>query len=352
MISVSQLAGLVNGEVIGDGSPGITGVSSIEDAQIGNVVVAENENYLLKAIDSSASAVVTSLDPGSMPKPVIKVRDTSEALLILLETFAPVSVGPEEGIASASFVGRNLRAGSKIKVGHGAYIGNDVQMGDNVTVFPGAYIGDGVSIGSDVTIHPNVTIYPGMQIGCRVTIHAGSVIGADGFGYVFKNGGHQKVPQVGKVVIEDDVEIGANSAIDRAKFGVTRIGKGTKIDNLVHIAHNCKVGANSILIAQVGVAGSTILGNGVVMAGQSGVKDHVHIGDFAVIAARAGVMGDVASGAKVSGYPARNHSDQMRAHAAFLKLPDLLKTISQLESKIADLESRISRNGDDVAANH
>jgi UDP-3-O-[3-hydroxymyristoyl] glucosamine N-acyltransferase len=341
--TVRELAELLGGKVRGDGGCEITGVSSIEEAALGDVVFAEDPRYLSAASASRASAIICPLDARNTGKPLICVDEPKYAFARALAMFAPPS-GIEPGIDPSARIGDSFAHGGEVSIQYGSFVGNNVSFGDRVSVFPLAYIGDDVTVGSDVIIHPFAAIHKGTVIGDRVTIHSGSVIGSDGFGYIVVGGKRHKIPQIGNVVIGDDVEIGANVAIDRARTGSTEIGSGTKIDNLVHIAHNVKIGKNSLVVALAGVAGSVTIGEGVTLAGQSGVKDHVRIGNNVVVAARAGVIGDLADGARVSGFPARNHCDQMRVLAALLHLPELLKSVTDLQDRVDSLEQRSDGN--------
>lgn len=337
--TVQELSELVGGEILGDATCEVTGVSSIEEAMPGDLVFAQDARYLRAAGASAASAIVGPSTARNTGKPLILVDDPKYAFARILQVFAP-SVRIKPGIDPNAHIGSGFQSGSDVSIQLGAYIGENVTVGDRVIVHPHAYIADDVKMGSDVVIHPFVTISQGVEIGDRVTIYSGTVIGSDGFGYVMVDNAHQKIPQIGNVVIGDDVEIGANSAIDRARTGSTTIGSGAKIDNLVHIAHNVKIGKNCLVVALTGVAGSCNIGDGVVLAGQSGVKDNVVIGDNAVVSARAGVIGDIAPGTRVSGFPAREHREQMRMTAAQLHVPELLKQISRLEERIAALEGQ------------
>lgn len=337
--TVRELSELVGGELRGDGDCEITGVSSVEEAAPGDLVFAQDARYLRLAASSPASAIVAPAGSRNTGKPLILVNDPRYAFARILELFAPARKAPT-GIDPTVHIGDDFRHGNDLSVGFGAFIGANVTLGDRVTIHPRVFIADDVRIGSDVTIHPMAVIHRGIVIGDRVTIHSGAVIGSDGFGYVTVEGSHHKIPQIGNVVLGDDVEIGANSAIDRARTGSTEIGSGTKIDNLVHIAHNVKIGRNCLVVALVGIAGSVTIGDRVVLAGQTGVKDHVTIGDDAILAARAGAIGDIKSGTCVSGFPARDHNEQLKISAAMHRLPDLLKLVSQLQTRVDALEGR------------
>jgi UDP-3-O-[3-hydroxymyristoyl] glucosamine N-acyltransferase len=257
-----------------------------------------------------------------VPKPQEAVLE----VLPLLYVQAPRS----SGIHPTVQVGRGARIGREAALGPHVVIGDEASLGDRVSLDAGVVVGAGVSIGDDVHVFPGVTLYPGTSLGDRVIVHAGARIGCDGFGYVFKDGAHRKLPHVGRCVIEQDVEIGANSTIDRGSIDDTVVGAGTKIDNLVQVAHNVKIGRLCLLMSQVGVAGSVRIGDGCILAGQVGVRGHLTIGAGARLAAQAGVFGDVPAGETWSGYPARPHREALRASAALFKLAGLMKRLERL----------------------
>ncbi len=335
--SLGELAILVGGEVVGDPSTEISGASDIVDAREGDIVFAETPKLLAEAQNSRASAVIALPDAANSRKPLLKTANPRYAFARVLEVFSP-KVELPVGIHPTSAIGSRFAAGERLSVGFNAYIGNDVTVGDNVWIHPFACIGNRVRLGNGCIIHPFVAVRDGVSIGNNVVIHSGSVIGSDGFGYTRIGDKHHKIPQIGTVVIGDDVEIGANVTIDRARTGKTEIGSGTKIDNLVQIAHNVSIGENCIIIAQVGISGSVSVGDRVILAGQSGAKDHLTIGSDSIVCARAGVIGDVTPGSFVSGYPARAHKEQMRAHAAFQKLPELSRLVRELAKRVKALE--------------
>lgn len=337
--SLRELADLVQGDLEGDAEILITGAADISDAREGDIVFAETPKFLDAAKRSGASAVIVRSGMSDSGKPMIAVPDPRYAFAQVLRAFAPSTL-PGTGIHPACNIAEGVRIGDSPSVGFNVSIGRDSALGDNVCIYPFAYIGSDVHIGSDCVIHPFVSIYDGVTLGSGVVVHSGSVIGADGFGYTKLGQEHYKMPQIGTVVIGDDVEIGANVTVDRARTGKTEIGRGTKIDNLVHIAHNTVIGQNCIIVAQVGISGSVGIGDRVVLAGQAGVKDHVTIGDDAVVCARAGVIGNIRNGEFVSGFPARPHSKQMRMQAAQNRLPELLRTIRDLQRRVEELESR------------
>ena len=335
--SLGELAALVGGEVVGDPAIEVSGAADIADACEGDIVFAESPKHLTHALKSAAVAVIARPEALNSHKPLIRTANPRLAFAKVLGALAPSSERPL-GIHPTASVGSNLQSGDGLSVGSNAFIGDDVSLGSDVWIHPLVYIGNNVRIGSGCVLHPSVSILDNVTIGDNVIIHAGAVVGSDGFGYTLAGTEHFKIPQVGTVVIGDDVEIGANVTIDRARTGKTVIGRGTKIDNLVHIAHNVTIGENCIIVAQVGISGTVKVGDNVVFGGQSGVKDHVTIGDNSMVCARAGIIGDVPRDSHVSGMPAVPHNEQMRAQAALLRLPELLKTIRSLEKRIKALE--------------
>ncbi len=334
IFTLQQIGDLVGGEVVGDSDAKVRGIASIEDAVDGDIVFAENERFLAKAEKSHCIAIVIPNAEISSSKPLIKVENARFAFLKILERFnVPLSIGP--GVHPSAVLGREIVLGEGVRVGPNVVLADFVNVGDGTTIMGGSFIGEGTVIGEECLIHANVTVNHGALIGDRVILHSGCVIGSDGFGYLLMDNRRVKVPQVGIVVLEDDVEVGAGSTIDRAKTGSTKIGARTKIDNLVHIAHNVKIGTDCVIVAQVGIAGSSVLGNSVIMAGQSGAKDHVTIGDNVVVMGRGAVFGDIEPGQVVSGYPARPHMQRMRVEAAMDKMPETRKRLLALEKVVA-----------------
>lgn len=340
--SLSELAEIVNGEVDGDPDIAISGAADIEDARAGDIVFAESAKLLEKAHHSEASAVITQKGARNSVKPLITVKNPRYAFAQVLEVFSPVK-DRQSGIHPAAFIGQDTVIGENPSVGFGAHIGGSSRVGNNVWIHPLAYIGDNVQIGDDAVIYPCAAVLDDVKIGDRAIVHGGTVIGADGFGYTRVGDRHYKIPQVGTIIIGDDVEIGANVTIDRARTGTTEIGSGTKIDNLVHIAHNVQIGENCVIIAQVGISGSVEIGDRVVIAGQAGVNPHIVIGNDCVVCGKSGVISNVETGSCVSGFPARPHKEQMRLQAAQQRLPGMLKQIRDLEKRIKELEDRLSQ---------
>jgi UDP-3-O-[3-hydroxymyristoyl] glucosamine N-acyltransferase len=337
--SLKELAEYLEGRVIGDEQAMVSGLASLDEAGEGEITFLANPKYVAKVGTTRATAVI--LPPGAegYGRNIIEVANPYLAFAKLLTLFH-VRPAPSKGVMEGAFIGRNVVMGSGVTVFPGASVGDDVKMGDRVTLHPGVVVYDGVELGDDVTLHANVSVREKCRIGNRVLVHNGSVIGADGFGYVPDGTKWYKLPQIGIVVIEDDVEIGANVTIDRATTGETVIGAGTKIDNLVQIGHNCDIGEDVILVAQVGIAGSSRVGNRAMLAGQVGVADHVTIGAGAILTAKSGVPSDVPDGEVWGGLPSRPVADTRRIWASENQLPELIKRVRALEKRVRELEGR------------
>jgi len=336
--TLSQLAELLNGTLLGDGDIEITGVTNIEDATITDITFAVAP-HLDKAALSNAGAIILPLTVTEFAKPGIRVENPRLAFTNLLKIFTP-QITIEPGIHPTAMIGQGTEIGENVSILPYVVIGDHVKIGENTIIYPHTYVGNGVTIDKDVLIHANVTVGQGCHLGKRVVVHSGAVIGSDGFGFITIDGRHQKVPQVGNVLIEDDVEIGSNTTIDRATTGSTIVKQGTKIDNLVHIAHNVVIGENCYLVAQTGIAGSVKVGNYVTFAGQSGSAGHLTIGDHSVLAARAAVISNVPAGSFYGGFPARPHKQWLRAEASVNKVPDLIKKVRDLEKRLATMEGQ------------
>ena len=338
--TIGDIAGKIGGELVGDRSAKITGVASAETAGPGDLTFAENEKYFAAAEASQAAAILVSGDVPKSAKALIKVANVRVAVAQLLpiffpeEEFAP-GIHPSVVIHSSAVVDASAHIGPHCVVGARSRIGAKcVLMGGN-------HVGNECEIGDGTRLFQNVVIYHRTKIGKRVAIHASTVIGSDGYGYVFDQGRHRKVLQVGTVVIEDDVEIGANAAIDRGALGSTVIGAGTKIDNLVHVAHNVVMGKHVLVMGQCGFAGSTRLGDYAVIASQSGIAGHLKLGRQATVGAKSGVMRDVADGETVLGIPAQPHQAQKRQWVAMQRLPEMTKRLREMEQQVAELKRSV-----------
>lgn len=337
-ISLRELAELVGGELVGDGDVEITGVAGIKEARKGDVTFLANPKYQAWLETTEASAVILEAHNGSINKPVIRNDNPYYAFLKAVKMFYGNSTNAEHGIHPTAVVGEGVTLGDGVSLGPYVVVGHHASIGNGTVVMAGAYIGNESKLGADVLIYPNVTVREKNVLGDRVIVHSGTVIGSDGFGYAKDGDKYHKIPHVGNVVIEDDVEIGANAAVDRATTGTTLIKKGVKLDNLVHIAHNVTIDENSIALAQVGIAGSTEIGKNVILAGQAGLVAHIKIGDNARVGSQAGVTKSVPADASVSGYPAAPHAGAKRLHASLQRLPELLKRVKSLEKRIEELE--------------
>jgi UDP-3-O-[3-hydroxymyristoyl] glucosamine N-acyltransferase len=341
-LTLQELAGQVGGDVVGDGSTEISGVAGIREAGPGDLTFISNPRYARYAAETKASALVVSRDDGLKPAPggasLLVVDNPYDAFARIMGLFAPPGDSVDDGTHASAVVSQTATLGERVAVGANAVIEDGAVVGDGTAIHAGVFVGRSVTIGRDTTLYPNVTVRHGCEIGDRVIIHSGTVIGSDGFGFALSECGHTKVPQIGNVVIENDVEIGSNTCIDRGTLGSTRVCRGSKVDNLVQIAHNVVVGEDSVVVAQVGVSGSTVLGRGVVLAGQAGLVGHIEIGDGAVVGAQAGVTRSIPPGERVSGYPARRHAEAKRIYAHTENLPKLNAKVKGLESRVAKLE--------------
>ena len=337
--TAAQLAARLDGRVIGDGTIPLTGFAPADSARPGDLTFAENEKYFARAEQSLAAAILIDGEFTSSKKVLIKVPNARVAFAKVLPVLFPPAC-PVPGVDGTALVSPKATVDSSACIGPFCRIGENVRIGPRCVLEGGNFIGEGSQLGEDVYLFPNVVVYPGCLLGNRVRIHSGTAIGADGFGYVFDNGAHLKVPQIGNVVIHDDVEIGANVTIDRGALGSTVIGKGSKIDNLVQIAHNVVIGEHCLIVSQVGIAGSTRLGNYVTLAGQAGLAGHLNIGNKVIVAAKAGVMSDIPDGEKWLGAPARRDREEKRVWIALRRLPELLQRITELEKQVEDLKKK------------
>ncbi|MBI2206554.1 MAG: UDP-3-O-(3-hydroxymyristoyl)glucosamine N-acyltransferase [Candidatus Rokubacteria bacterium] len=333
--SLGALAEALGAVLEGDPARIVTGIAPLEAAGPDHVSFLTDARYRAQASRSRAGAVVLAADAEPLATAMLRVKDPGQAMIRLLDVFHPRPV-PTPGIHPAAVIADGARVDTTASVGALAVVERGAVIGAAVRVHALAYVGAGVEIGEGSEIHPHAVLEDGVRLGRRVIVHAGAVVGGDGFGYLFTDGAHRKIPQVGTVIVEDDVEIGSNATIDRAMLGATVIGRGTKIDNLVQVGHNVTIGEHSILVSQVGISGSSHLGRGVVLAGQVGIADHVTIGDGAMVAAQSGIHADVEPGAKLLGTPARPLMHAKRIYLTEDKLPDLAR-------KLRDLEQRLDR---------
>ncbi|MFA7676744.1 MAG: UDP-3-O-(3-hydroxymyristoyl)glucosamine N-acyltransferase [Candidatus Omnitrophota bacterium] len=343
--TLKEIAELVGGDLVGDPETVITGISGIKEAREGDITFLANSKYACLTQTTKASAIITSRESLESSKPLIKTDNPSIAFTKVVGMVAPDDTRHPKGIHSTAIISKGVELGRDVAIGAYAVIEEGVRIGDGTVIYGGCYVGHQVKIGQGCLIYPHVTIRERVEISDRVIIHSGAVIGSDGFGFAMVKGVQKKIPQIGTVLIEEDVEIGANVTIDRARFDKTIIGKGTKIDNLVQIAHNVVVGENCIIVAQAGISGSTVLGKGAILAGQAGIVGHIRIGDKAIVAAQAGVTKSVPAGVKVSGYPAKPHDTAKRVNACVQKLPDIYKKVKLLEEKVRQLEEKLQQNG-------
>lgn len=337
-MKLRELASLLNGEISGDQETDITGVSGIYGAQKGDITFVSSKKYLKDIAGTRASCVIVKEFITDLRIPQLRVSNPYLGFAKLLEHFYAKPAKPT-GISRDAFVSDTATIAEPVSVFPFCYISDDVSVGRETVIHPHVYIGENSSVGEQCIIYPHVTLREGVRIGNRVIIHSGSVIGSDGFGYVFEQGSYYKIPQVGGVIIEDDVEIGANVSIDRATTGNTVIGKGTKIDNLAQIAHNVTIGSHAIIVAQVGIAGSTQAGDYVTLGGQVGVAEHTKIDSGTMVGAQSGIMGHLTKGV-YSGSPAIPHRDWLKSQVIFARLPELQKRIQELEEKVRELERR------------
>lgn len=337
--TAAQIAELVGGTVLGDGATNLTGFAPAGHARPGDLTFAENDLYFGRAEQSAASAILVDGEFSSSTKTLIKVQNARLGFARALALFFPEKKFVP-GVHPTAVVSPSAQVDPTVHIGPMCFVGDHVKIGAGVVLQGLNHIGEYSHLEDDCLLYPNVTLYPKSQLGKRVRIHAGTVIGSDGFGYVPDSGSHRKVPQVGNVIVHDDVEIGANVTIDRGALGPTVIGKGTKIDNLVQIAHNVVIGEHSLIVAQAGIAGSTRLGNYVTIAGQVGLAGHLKIANHVTIAAQSGVMHDVPEGQKWFGTPAKPDRRMKRQLLAMEQLPDLLRRVAELERKLGVVEGK------------
>jgi UDP-3-O-[3-hydroxymyristoyl] glucosamine N-acyltransferase len=336
-LSLADLAAELGADVVGDGSHEVSGVRPLDTATAEHLSFLHNPKYVEEARSSEAGAILVA-EPEMLPgRNVLVCPEPYLALAHVLEIFHPAT-RPEPGVHPSAVVADGVSVGEGASIGPMVSVAPGAAIGERSVIGPGCVLGRDVSVGADCVLHPRVVIEDHCQIGDRCIIHSGTVIGADGFGFATVDGTHHKVPQVGIAVLEDDVELGANVCIDRAALGETRIGRGTKVDNLVQIAHNVQIGEHCLVVAQVGISGSCHIGHHTVFAGQSGCSGHLKIGSGVVLSARAVAIKDVPDGVTLSGYPARPHRDWLKSQATLQRLDGLREKVKELEERLAELE--------------
>jgi UDP-3-O-[3-hydroxymyristoyl] glucosamine N-acyltransferase len=331
--TIADIAKRLGGEVFGDPSLVLRGFAPADRAQPGDLTFAENENYFARAEQSAASAIIIDGPSTSSRKTIIRVPNARVAFAKVLPLFFP-EPALAAGIHPTAIVPASAQVDPTAHIGPYCILGEKVRVGPRSVLQGLSYVGADCLLGEDVTLFANVTLYPGTEVGNRVRIHSGTVVGSDGFGYVLDNGIHRKVPQIGNVILCDDVELGANVTIDRGALGPTIVGKGTKIDNLVQIGHNVTVGEHCILVSQVGIAGSTKLGNYVILGGQVGLAGHLKIGNRASVVAQSGVMNNIPDGEKWMWTPAQPDRQAKRQMIALQQLPELIRRVKELEKQL------------------
>lgn len=335
--SANQIAALANGVVEGDGEVKINTIAKIEEGHKGAISFLANPKYSRFIYTTGSSAVLVSKDfvpEQPIAATLIRVDDPYATVAHLLTMVQQMMTPQLKGIEQPSFIAEGVEVDQESYVGAFAYIGRGVKLGRGVKIYPQAYIGDNCVIGDGTTIYAGAKVYHGCVIGSNCTIHSGAVIGADGFGFAPTQHGYDKIPQIGNVVIDDNVEIGANTTVDRAMMGSTRIEEGVKLDNLIQVAHNCRVGKHTVMASQAGVAGSTKVGEWCMLGGQVGLAGHITVGDRVEIAAQSGVHKDVESGSRLFGSPAMDLKAYGRQVVSIKRIPDLIKTVTELKKKI------------------
>ncbi|MGJ7030300.1 UDP-3-O-(3-hydroxymyristoyl)glucosamine N-acyltransferase [Niabella hirudinis] len=340
--TASQIAAMINGHIEGNPDVAVANFGKIEEAREGQLSFLANPKYEEYLYETRASIIIVN-EALELKKTVtatlVRVKDAYSAFATLLGKYQEIMQQQLKGIQEPSYISKTARYGADVFIGAFAYLGENVRIGNHVKIHPNTYIGDNVAIGDHTIIHAGVKIMHSCIIGNQVTIHAGTVIGSDGFGFAPQaDGSFAKVPQIGNVVIEDQVEIGANATIDRATIGSTIIRSGAKLDNLIQIAHNVEIGSSTVVAAQAGISGSTKVGRGVMIGGQVGIVGHLHIGDGAKINAQSGVSKNIEPGKAVTGSPAYDYTSALRSQALSRRLPDLEKRMKELEEELCRLK--------------
>jgi UDP-3-O-[3-hydroxymyristoyl] glucosamine N-acyltransferase len=345
-LTTHEIAALTQGTLIGREDVAIQDVASLERCSSSDISFLDSTKHLRKLKGTTPGALfVSAQTAGQLPPmamPLIVVKDSQGAFIQTMLRFRPLAERQMIGISPHAHVDPSARIGEGTNIHPGAYVGRDAVIGRNCDLFPHAVVREGATLGDECILHPHVVLYPGMQLGDRVIVHANAVIGADGFGYRFMNGRFEKLPHTGTVIVEDDVEIGACATIDRGMIGATRIGTGTKIDNLVMIAHNCQIGRHNAFASQVGFAGSCSTGDYVRCGGQVGIADHVNIGEKSSLGGKAGVMADLPAGGTYYGIPARPEKEAIKHHLGLMKIPEMREQLQQLAEQMQQLQQQLT----------
>ena len=340
--TLAELAAILGGEVVGDGNVVIRGVAGIREATPGDLTFLANSRYDSYLVETRASAVICSRDTPAAPLPLLKVDNPYLAFQRIVRVFRPELLRPEPGVHPSAVVAKDAEVGEGVSIGAHCVVEARAKIGRNTVLMPRCYIGVAAEVGADALLYPGVVLREECRLGDRCIVHPNAVIGADGFGFAFDSGRYHKIPQVGTVIVGDDVEIGANTTIDRATTDATRIGDGTKIDNMVQIGHNVVTGKHCIIVAQVGISGSTQLEDYVTIGGQAGLIGHIRVGRGAQIGGQSGVTKSVAEGATVFGYPAMPLRAFKRLNAILHRLPHIWARTKQLEMRIEQLEAELA----------
>ncbi len=338
-LTLREVAALVAGQLHGDGDVLINGANILRDAQAGEITLAEGDKAAKQLVDCAASAVIVGKLPETPAIPYIQVENLHTAFALIVQHFRPSRSNVARGIHPAAIISPTAKIADDVHIGPQSVIGDEVEIAKGATIHSGVVIMPGSCIGAGTTIYANVVLYENTIVGEHCILHSGAILGANGFGYSVVRGRHEISPQLGYVELADHVEVGACSTIDRGTYGATYIGEGTKIDNQVQIAHNCRIGKHNLLCSQVGIAGSVTTGDYVVLAGQVGVRDHVHIGERVQLGAKAGVMTDVPAGSTYVGIPAAPEREFFQCLHGFNKLPEMRKEFKKLQRDVAELKN-------------
>lgn len=338
MRTLHQLAKLVGADLVGDGATVIENAATLTEAGPGDITLIDNIDRLNYLLDGQMSAVVMPKSDLHVGIPALMVDNVHAAFAQIVKEFRPPRQAPKPFVSSQAYIDQTAKIGENVTIYPFAYVGAEAEIGDNVILHPHSCVMAGAKIGDNTTLFPGATVHEDCIVGKRCVLNAGASVGANGFGYKLVEGKHVLSAQLGNTILADEVEVGVNSSIDRGAYGPTRVGEGTKIDNLVMVGHNCQIGKYNLLCAQVGIAGSTTTGDYVVMAGQVGVRDHVHIGTGAMLGAKCGVMCDIPENAKMLGAPACPEREQLLKFALIAKLPEFKKQLRDADKRLRALE--------------